>query len=150
MELDIITQFFDLQKPIAVVGVSRNNSKFGYQVYALLQKNGFKVLPINPHVDSLHNNLAYKKIQDLPKHIDRIIIITAPSKTDMLIHEAAMHGIKYIWVQQGCETSESVSIAQQHGVQIITKRCVCMFAPPVQGFHKFHKNIIRFFGGLPK
>ncbi|HON52748.1 MAG TPA: CoA-binding protein [Bacteroidales bacterium] len=77
--------FFDIAKPIAIIGVSRNTSKFSNYVYSDLLRKVFTVTPVNPHTTSINNNTCYTQIAELPKHIDKIIILTNKKYTDSLI-----------------------------------------------------------------
>ena len=148
--LDDIYTFFDKQKSIAVAGVSQNPKKFGRIVYDDLKKKGYKLIPINPHSNKIGDDECIKSITELSKDVDRLIIITPKNKTDVLLYEASLKEIKYVWIQQMSQTKESITIAKQLNLNVIINQCVFMFAEPVQGIHKFHKGIKRLFGGLPK
>ncbi len=137
-------------KKIAMAGVSRSPKKFGYTVFKDLLKNGYTVLPINPNADTIDDIKCYKSIADLPSEVDSLLIMTPKSATDNVLREAISKGIKNIWIQQMAETRETLKIAEEFQKKIITRKCIYMFAEPVPGLHKFHRTLVKIFGGLPK
>ena len=135
------TDFFNNQ-PIAIVGVSRNNSKFANKFFNKLIKNGYNVVPVNPHTDEIDGVKCYRNILDAPKDIKSVIIITKNKHTDQILKDTIELGIKNIWIQQESDTKETLNIANQHpDYNIITNSCIFMYAKPVTGMHKFHKFI---------
>ena len=146
---DQINSFFEGKK-LAVAGVSRSPKKFGYHVFKELKDKNYSVLPINPNAETIDDEKCYKNISDLPTGIDSILIVTPKQETDSALKEAIQKGIKNIWVQQMSETEETQKIAEEYQREIIFGKCVFMFSEPVKGIHRFHKTIIKIFGGLPK
>jgi len=137
-------------KKIAMAGVSRNPKKFGHAVFKDLIKNGYTVLPVNPLADTIDDIVCYKSIAELPSEVDSLLIMTPKSSTDSVLREAISKGIKHIWVQQMAETRETLKIAEEFQQEIITGKCIYMFAEPVPGLHKFHRSLMKIFGSLPK
>ena len=133
-----------------MAGVSRNEKKFGNVLFKELIKKQYDVLPINPEAEVIDGVKCFKNIAELPSDVDRLLIVTPKKKTDQVLQEAIRKGIKYIWIQQACETPETAEIAKEHNIEIIFGKCFYMFADPVAGFHKFHRTITKIFGGLPR
>ena len=146
---DQINSFFEGEK-LAVAGVSRSTKKFGYHVFKELKDKNYSVIPINPNAETIDNVKCYKSVSELPSDIDSILIVTPKQETDTALRESIQKGIKNIWVQQMSETEETLKIAEEYQWDIIFGKCVFMFSEPVKGIHKFHKTIIKIFGGLPK
>jgi uncharacterized protein len=146
---EMIAAFFETKK-IAVAGVSRNEKKFGAAVFTELKGKGFDVLPVNPHADEIYGVRCYPSIAALPNDINSLLLVTPKKSTLDMLKEAVAKGIKNIWIQQMSETPETIEFVKSFGSKIIMKQCVLMHAAPVKGFHKFHRNIYKFFGFLPK
>ena len=141
---------FLADKKIAVAGASRNPQKFGCQVLNSLKKNGYQVLPINPNAEEILGVKCYNEVNELPKDVDSLLILTPKAETDKVLVSAIKKGIKNIWVQQSAHTEETLKIAEEYEKEIIHGKCIFMFAEPVQSIHKFHRTIVKIFGGLPK
>jgi predicted CoA-binding protein len=144
-----IENFLEPRK-LAIAGVSRNPKKFGHAVFHELRKNGYTVLPINPKAGDIEGEKCYAAVADLPGDVNRLLIVTHKRDTDSVLQEAIRKGINHIWVQQMSETTDTVRIAAESNVGLITKKCIFMFADPVTGMHKFHRSVVGFFGRLPK
>jgi predicted CoA-binding protein len=137
-------------KHIALAGVSRNKKKFGYQCYKALLEKGYSVYPMNPNAENIDGKKCFKRIADLPSEVDSILIVTPGKSTDEVLRQAIERGMKNIWVQQMSETKGTLSIAEEYQKEIVTGKCIFMFAEPVAGVHKFHRMLVKWFGALPK
>jgi predicted CoA-binding protein len=71
--------------------------------------------------------------------------VTHKRDTKKVVEEALSRGIKNIWIQNGCETPEAVKLAQEGGVNLVSKACILMYANP-KGFHKIHQTLAKWFG----
>ncbi|MBN1953225.1 MAG: CoA-binding protein [Bacteroidales bacterium] len=144
-----IDSFFE-KKRFSIAGVSRNPKKFGFQVFHDLRKKGFDILPVNPTAEEIDGVKCYKSVESLPSDVDSLLILTPKTQTDDILRQAIQKGIRNIWVQQMSNTEETLKIAEEYDKEIIHGKCVFMFAEPVGSIHKFHRSLVRIFGGLPK
>lgn len=134
----------------AVVGVSRSKKKFGRMVFDELKKKNYNVLPVNPGAAEIDGLPCYNTIEALPPEVDAAIVLTKRQETKEVVEKLLAKGIKNIWIQQECDTPEALALAASQDVNLIHGKCVFMFAAPVTGMHKFHRNLAKFFGRLPK
>jgi uncharacterized protein len=144
-----IKAFLENRK-LAIAGVSRDQKKFGYAVFTKLKEIGFDLYLIHPDTDTLYGEPCYRSISNLPAGIGGLLIMTPKTKTLGLVEDAVKKGIPNLWIQQMSETPESIEYALSSKVNLITGQCIMMFAEPVEGFHKFHRNLKKWFGRLPK
>lgn len=144
-----IDDFFK-EKKIAIAGVSRNPRKFGHTVFKELSDKGYEILPVNPNADTIEGVTCYKDVTSIPDDVDSMLILTPKEETDKLLREGINKGIKNIWVQQMSNTEETLRIAEEYEKEIIFGKCIFMFAEPVKSIHKFHRSLVKLFGGLPK
>ena len=89
-------------------------------------------------------------MNDLPRDVSHLLILTPKEETDVVLREAINKGITNIWVQQMSETADTIRIAEEYNVELITGKCIYMFAEPVAGVHKFHRTLMKWFGKLPR
>lgn len=143
-----IEQFL-ANEPIAMAGVSRNPKKFGRVAYEELSRKGLRLLPINPNIESINGTTCYTDVKHLPEEVQSLIIMTKKDQTKRIIEDALAKGIKNIWIQQSSDTPEAISLLKDKDINLITRQCILMHHRP-DSFHKFHRNLKRFFGGLPK
>ncbi len=142
---EIIDSFLN-SKNLAIAGVSRNKRKFGNVIYNTLKGKGFQVTPINPVAEEIEGQPCLKSVFDLASEIHHILIATHKKDTAKVLTEAIAKGIPNIWIQSGCESDEALKLAEEQKVNIVSKACFLMYANP-SGFHKFHKNVSKLFGG---
>jgi len=137
-------------KKLAIAGVSRDPKKFGSLIYGDLKKKGYEVYPVNPQTLEIEGVTCYRSVSDLPAGVDRLLIVTPKQQTDAILRDAIKKGITHVWVQQMSETKDTLKIAEENQVDLISKKCIFMFTDPVLSIHKFHRTLVKWFGRLPK
>jgi hypothetical protein len=65
-----------------------------------------------------------------------------------VLREAAAIGLKKVWLQQGAESPEAIALANELNINLVAGRCILMYAPPVEGFHAWHRAFYRLFAKL--
>ena len=143
-----IDQFLACE-PIAMAGVSRNPKKFGRVAYEELTRKGLKLIPVNPNIESINGSACYADISLLPAEVNSLIILTKKDQTAKTVEAALAKGIRNIWIQQASDTPEALALLKGRDVNLITRQCILMHHKP-DSFHKFHRNLKRFFGSLPR
>jgi thioredoxin len=118
---------------VAVVGLSRDPKKASHQVAAYLQKCGYQVVPINPSVDRVLGQRAYKTLLDLPFELQRsieVIDIFRPSEeippiVDQAIQLAQQHKQSLVvWMQEGIVCEQAAQKAQKAGLTVVMDKCM--------------------------
>jgi predicted CoA-binding protein len=140
---------FLASEPIAMVGVSRNPRKFGFMAFKELKDKGMNIIPVNRYASEIHQSKVYPDIKSLPPETKGLIIMTRKNETAGVIKEAKSRGFKHIWIQQGCESDESLHELHGTEINLITKQCILMYYKP-HSIHKFHAALKKFFGRYPK
>ena len=141
-------QNFIQSKTIAVVGASRDRKKFGNAVYRGLKEKGFTVFPVNPGVDTVEGDRSYPDLRTVPGPVEAAVVVTAPPKAERVVDDALEKGINRIWFQQGADFSDAVEKAREKGMEVVSKKCIFLYAPPVTGGHAIHRFFVKLFGKL--
>jgi uncharacterized protein len=139
---------FISSKRIAVVGFSHTGKKFGNMAGKELIKRGYEIYPVYPGVPEIDGITCYPNLKSLDGKAEALLISITPSKVTPVLEEAAKAGLKKIWLQQGSWSKEVQETADRLSLQLVTKKCILMYAPPVTSIHKFHRAIKSIFGGL--
>lgn len=132
-------------KTLAIAGVSRNHKNFGFLVYKTLRENGYDLYPINPNAEENNDTNWFRSVFDVPDHVRNLLILTHKRDTENVLKDAIQKGFKNIWIQQMSETTNSLKIASDNHINLVSKACIMMYVNPT-GIHKFHGNLSRFFG----
>lgn len=105
--------------PHAVVGASRDRSKYGNKVLRVYQQTGRPVYPVNPQADEVEGLEAYSDLASLPEPVHGVSIITPPEITEQVVEEAGRLGIQHIWMQPGAESEAAVARAEELRINVI-------------------------------
>ncbi|MBA7683889.1 putative protein YccU [subsurface metagenome] len=114
------------KKIIAVVGVSKDEKKFGYKVFKDMIKKGQKVYGINPKADAILGRKIYSNIQDIPEKPDLVITVVPPEVTEKIVDDCISIGIKEIWMQPGSESEKAIKKAQDNKISVIYNACIML------------------------
>jgi predicted CoA-binding protein len=135
-------------KRIAVVGVSRSGKKFGNLAYTELAGRGYEVFAVHPEAQEIAGAPCYPNLAALSGKVDGVLIILPAQKAIPVLREAAAAGVRNVWLQQGAESAEVMAAARDLGLNMVTGKCILMYAQPVRGFHALHRGFVRLFGKL--
>jgi uncharacterized protein len=135
-------------KSFAIAGLSRGGGKFGNSIYKELKERGYRMMALHHEATEIGGEPCYSGLSELPEPVDGLIVCVAPAKVEPLLHEAARAQVKNVWLQQGAQTPEAVSLAQSLGLNVVAGKCILMYAEPVRSFHSFHRSIVKLFGKL--
>jgi hypothetical protein len=138
------------QKSIAVVGVSRNKTKFGNAIFTELVNRNYNVYPVNPNLNTFEGRKCYASLKDLPQGVECAILSVKPEEAKKIVVDAKEAGIKRIWFQQGCKSDEAICFCKENSINEIHNQCILMHAEPVVSIHKFHRWLWKLIGQFPK
>ena len=105
--------------PHAVVGASRDRSKYGNKVLRAYQQAGRLVFPVNPAADVIEGHPAYPALDSLPEDVHGVSIITPPATTQLILEDVVRLGIGHVWLQPGAEDARVLARADELGLQVI-------------------------------
>jgi predicted CoA-binding protein len=143
-------QEFLSQKTIAMAGLSRNEKAMSATVNKELKAKGYRVLPVNPSAESIGGEKCYPNLAALPEKVGGVLVFTQPAESEKVVRDAAAKGITRVWLQQGAESQAAVSFCLQNNMQVVSGKCIMMFAEPVSSIHGVHRWFASVFGQLPK
>jgi predicted CoA-binding protein len=139
---------FVKSKRLAIVGVSRASKKFSNAAYTELRNRGYQVFGVNPALAEIAGERCYKDLTSLCGQVDGAVVCVSPEKVEPILREASSNGLRNIWLQQGAESEEAVNLGKSLGLNIVSGKCILMYAEPVHGFHSFHRFFVRLSGRL--
>jgi hypothetical protein len=135
-------------KRVAIVGVSRHGKKFGNAALAELTTRGYEVFAVHPTATEINGIQCHPNLAALRGQVEGVLVVVPPLQALAVLREAAASGLKNVWLQQGAESPEALALARDLGLNLVAKKCVLMYAPPVRSFHGWHRALARLFGRL--
>src|SRR5687767_1135775 len=122
--METIKQLLEDTRTIAVVGLSDKPDRDSYQVAAYMQRNGYRIIPINPQITEVLGEKSYAGLKDVPEPIDMVNIFRKPEAVPPIVAEAIEAGAKSIWMQMGITHAAASEEARSAGLQVIENRCI--------------------------
>ena len=104
---------------VAVLGASKDRSKFGNKAVRAYRDRGFEVFPVNPRESEIEGIKVYPSIKDLPKRPNLISVYLPPPILLKLLPDIAQVGCDELWLNPGTESSEVLAAAEGLGLQVI-------------------------------
>ncbi|KAI0358631.1 NAD-P-binding protein [Trametes cingulata] len=102
----------------AVVGASKDQSKYGTKVLKWYQRRSKDVTPVHPKEDELEGLKTVRTIGDLPAPKETSIsIITPPKVTLGILEQAKALDVPALWLQPGAEDETVVTYIKENGLQ---------------------------------
>lgn len=111
-------------RSIAVVGLSRDPSKAAHAIPARMQRAGFRVIPVNPFVDSVLGEKSYCTLKDVPFSVEVVLVFRPSEEAAAIAKDAVAIGAKALWLQQGIASAEARQIAEAAGLLYVEDRCI--------------------------
>jgi predicted CoA-binding protein len=111
-------------KTIAVVGLSSNPMRPSFGVSRFLQRQGYRIIPVNPNETEVLGERAYASVKDIPEQIDIINIFRRPARVPEVIDDALVKGTRCIWMQEGVVNHEAAKKAEEAGMSVVMDRCI--------------------------
>lgn len=119
-----IRQLLETSKTIAVVGLSDKPDRDSYRVAEYLQRQGYRVIPVNPTVDEVLGEKSYASVSAIPEPVDVVDIFRRPDAVGPVVEDAIAAGAKAVWMQLGVVNEEAAEAAEAAGLQVVMDRCM--------------------------
>jgi hypothetical protein len=120
---DEIRNFLSLKK-VAVIGISRSESKAAHFVPKYLSENGFDIIPVNPNSNEILSKKCYKEITEVEGEIDIVDVFRPSEDVLSFVRDAIKKNPKVIWLQEGIHNEEAENLAREHGIDVVFNRCM--------------------------
>ena len=111
-------------RTIAVVGLSENPAKPSHYVSAYMQRQGYKIYPVNPSIETVLGEKSYASLAELPVKPDVVNVFRVPATIPGIVEEMLALGLKQLWVQAGIVNLEAAERAEQGGIRVVMDRCI--------------------------
>lgn len=121
---DAIADVLKRASTIAVVGLSNNPLRASYGVSAYMQMQRYRIIPVNPHIDSCLGEKAYASLPDVPEKIDIVNIFRRPEFVEEIVDQAILLKVPTIWMQEDVIHEKGAEKARREGIFVVMDRCI--------------------------
>ena len=123
-EREQLARIFAETKTIAVVGASGDPSKPAHRIPRYLQRQGYRIVPVNPRGGELLGEPVARSLAEVDGPVDVVDVFRPASETPQVAREAAEIGAKVLWLQLGIESEEARQVAESAGITVVMDRCM--------------------------
>lgn len=121
---DPIAELLRRARTIAVVGLSWNPLRPSHGVTAYMQSQGYRIIPVNPHIEECLGEKAYSSILEVPEKIDIVNIFRRPKFVEEIVDEAIQLRVPAIWMQEDVVHEKAAEKARHAGIFVVMDRCI--------------------------
>jgi uncharacterized protein len=111
-------------RTIAVVGLSDDPARASYGVSAYMQSHGYRILPVNPMVESVLGEKSYASLKELPLKPDVVNVFRLSRYIPAIVDEMLQLRLPHLWVQMGIINLEAAAKAEAGGIRVVMDRCI--------------------------
>jgi len=119
-----LTRILRENTTIAVVGLSDDPARPSYQVARYLQQAGYRIIPVNPRLDTVLGEKAYPTLGAIPEPVDVVNVFRRAEHVPGIVREAIARGAAVLWLQEGIVHREAAGEALAAGMEVVMDRCI--------------------------
>jgi len=126
-----IREILDNTRTIAVVGLTNREGRASLGVSRFMQSQGYRIIPVNPHIDQALGEPAYPTLDDAiaalreqGTEIDLVNVFRAPEHVPEIVKDAIRLKIPRLWLQEGVCHDEAVGWAEAAGIKVVQDHCI--------------------------
>ena len=125
-----IRELLTAARTVAVVGISDDPERDSYMVAEFLQRQGYRIIPVNPRLVNLNIQVLgekpYATLRDVPEKIDIVDIFRRPETVMPVVEDAIAAGAGAVWMQLSIVNEEAAARAEAAGLNVVMNRCMAV------------------------
>jgi uncharacterized protein len=121
---DPASEILKNSRTVAVVGLSGRRHRPSYGVAEYLQTAGYRVIPVNPGETEVLGEKSYKRLEDIPEHVDIVNIFRRSQFVPEIVESAIRIGARGVWMQEGVIHPQAAERARSAGLFVIMNSCI--------------------------
>jgi uncharacterized protein len=119
-----IPELLKTSRTIAVVGLSSKRFRPSYGVAEYMQRNGYRIIPVNPLVEAVLGEKCYPDLDSVTERVDIVDIFRRAEFVPEIVEAAIRIGARAVWMQEGVVHEEAAERARGAGLEVVIDRCI--------------------------
>ena len=116
-------RILDRRRTFAVVGASPSQGRPSHGVIGVLQRHGYRVIPVNPRAREVRGLPCYPDLASIPEPVDVVDIFRRSGAVRAHVDEAIAISAKAVWMQLGVIDEAAARRARDAGLEVVMDRC---------------------------
>lgn len=118
-----IRRLLGAARTVAIVGLSPKELRASYFVGFYLQRNGYRVIPVNPRENEILGERCFPSVAAIGEPVDIVNVFRAPAAVPGIVEESADKA-RALWLQYGVIHEEAARRAEAVGLEVVMDRCM--------------------------
>jgi len=125
-EAQTIADLVSHPRTVAVVGLSPKAHRESFKVSQYMQRQGWRIVPINPNAIEILGEKVYASLTDAAatERIDLVNVFRNSEDVPPVVDEAITIGAPAVWLQLGIRNDAALTKAQAAGMQCVQDKCL--------------------------
>lgn len=119
-----IAELLATSRTIAVVGLSLHNHRPSYGVSEYMQRQGYRIIPVNPGASEILGEKAWPDLESVPEKVDIVNIFRRSEFVPSIVEAAIRIRARAVWMQENVVHSEAAARAKAAGLLVVMDRCI--------------------------
>jgi predicted CoA-binding protein len=121
---ETIDRLLRTTKTIAVVGLSSDPHRAGRYVPTYLQRQGYRIIPVNPRLEEALGEKAYPDLPSVPEPVDLVLLFQRSENVPPFVDQAVGIGARAVWMQSGIVNQAAADVARAAGLDVVMDACM--------------------------
>jgi uncharacterized protein len=113
----------------AVVGCSPDPDRDSHRIASMLQRRGYRVIPVNPMVSHVLGERCYPTLRAVPEPVEVVDVFRRASAAGIHVDEAVAIGARAVWMQLGVIDEAAAERGRAAGLRVVMDRCPAIELP---------------------
>jgi uncharacterized protein len=113
----------------AVVGCSPDPGRDSQRVASMLQRRGYRVIPVNPMATEILGERCYPSLGTVPEPVEVVDVFRRASVAGTHVDEAIEVGARAVWMQLGVVDEQAAERGRAAGLRVVMDRCPAIELP---------------------
>lgn len=123
---DVTERILTMYDTITVVGASADPAKAAHGVPALMQRHGWRIIPVNPRGGAILGEQSYRTLAEVPEQVGLVDVFRPAHQAPGIARQAVAAGATALWLQLGIASAEAREIAEAAGLLYVEDRCLAI------------------------
>jgi hypothetical protein len=95
-----------------------------FGVSRFLQRQGYRIIPVNPQETEVLGEPAYGSIREVKEHVDVVNVFRRPAHLPQVVADLIGRDLRCLWLQEGVVHEQAAATAEAAGIPVVMDRCI--------------------------